>query len=214
MNCSDRHSQECCICWQVVDRVIQGCGSMVRKQIPKPIREAVLDEYNHRCAVCGGDRPQIHHIDEDHDNNDPMNLIPLCPNNHLNDQHNPTRKIPIPILSLFRKYKDPAILKPQFKPFMTGCRTSIPTMIYQLKKSCRHKPNYAALFIVYRWEVIMAPRIKSLNPIACRGAVYRSDSEREKARQENTIETRQSTSQNRDRIEHLMIELLRYQEWL
>ncbi len=48
-----------------------------------------------------------------------MNLLPLCCNCHLRDQHNPARKIDIPKLQLFRKYKTPAILKPQFHPIYT-----------------------------------------------------------------------------------------------
>lgn len=89
---------------------------MGREIIPKRMRDALLDEYDHRCAVCGGDRPQIHHIDEDASHNELSNLLPLCPNCHLRDQHNPTRKIDIPKLRLFRTHKDPAILKPQFHP--------------------------------------------------------------------------------------------------
>ena len=60
-----------------------------RTDIPKTVREAVLKEFNHRCAVCGGDRPHLDHIDEDPSNNDPFNLLPLCPNCHIRDRHNP-----------------------------------------------------------------------------------------------------------------------------
>jgi hypothetical protein len=49
-----------------------------RVSIPKPIRDRVLKEYHHRCAIRGEDNPQLHHIDEDPSNNDPLNLIPLC----------------------------------------------------------------------------------------------------------------------------------------
>ena len=87
-----------------------------RPAIPKGIREEVLGEYSHLCAVCAKANPQLHHIDEDNTNNDPLNLLPLCPNHHLSDQHNPTRKIPIPKLQMFWKYKDPFILIPQFDP--------------------------------------------------------------------------------------------------
>ena len=89
---------------------------MARVSILKKTSEALHDEYNHRCAICGSDRPQLHHIDENHANNDLLNLLPLCPNCHLRDQHNPTRKVEVPKLQLFRKYKDPAVLKPQFHP--------------------------------------------------------------------------------------------------
>ena len=89
---------------------------MTRKSIPKRSKDAVLKEYRHRCAVCGGDDPHIHHIDENHSNNLLENLLPLCPNCHLRDQHNPTRMIEVPKLGLFRRYKDPSILKSQFHP--------------------------------------------------------------------------------------------------
>jgi hypothetical protein len=87
-----------------------------RIAIPAAIKTKVLAEFNHRCAKCGTDRPQLHHIDENPSNNDPLNLIPLCPNCHLIDQHNPTRTIEPKKLMLFRLYKDPTILKPQFHP--------------------------------------------------------------------------------------------------
>jgi hypothetical protein len=87
-----------------------------RNSIPKGVKEKVLKEYKHRCAVCGGTDPQLHHIDEDPSNNDPHNLIPLCPNCHLRDQHNPTAGIDKGILTLFREYKDPIILSAQFYP--------------------------------------------------------------------------------------------------
>jgi hypothetical protein len=75
-----------------------------------------MEEYRHRCAKCGADKPHLHHIDEDPSNNDPMNLIPLCPNCHLNDQHNPTSRIEIGKLHLFRAHKDPLILDARFHP--------------------------------------------------------------------------------------------------
>ena len=87
-----------------------------RPRVPKGVRDQVMNEYNHLCAICGEPRPQLHHIDEDHTNNDPLNLLPLCPNHHLTDQHNPTSKIDPGILSLFRHHKDPTILSPQFEP--------------------------------------------------------------------------------------------------
>lgn len=91
---------------------------MAKKRVAAPakVRETVLKEYNHRCAVCGANQPHIHHIDEDPSNNDPENLLPLCPNCHLSDQHNPTVSVGPVLLALFRKHKDPTILLPQFLP--------------------------------------------------------------------------------------------------
>lgn len=90
-----------------------------RISIPQKTSEKVLKEFNHRCAKCGADNPHLHHIDENPSNNDPLNLIPLCPNCHLVDQHNPTRFVEPGKLSLFRIYKDPTMLKPQFHPIFT-----------------------------------------------------------------------------------------------
>ena len=66
---------------------------MARQTLPKAKRESILREFNHRCAICGSDRPHIHHIDEDATNNELENLLPLCPNCHLLDQHNPTSPV-------------------------------------------------------------------------------------------------------------------------
>jgi hypothetical protein len=90
-----------------------------RPAIPKAVKDKVLQEFNHRCAICGLDRPQLHHIDEDPSNNEPLNLIPLCPNCHLTDQHNPTQPVDPRILRLFREFKDPSILSPQFYALFT-----------------------------------------------------------------------------------------------
>lgn len=42
--------------------------------------------FNHHekcCIVCGEDKiVTVHHIDENHNNNDPVNLVPLCPTHH------------------------------------------------------------------------------------------------------------------------------------
>lgn len=39
--------------------------------------------YPKACFLCGWDRiVDVHHIDGNHKNNDPKNLVPLCPNHH------------------------------------------------------------------------------------------------------------------------------------
>src|SRR5258708_3400137 len=87
-----------------------------KRSKPGATGEAVLKEFNYRCAVCGEDRPHLHHIDEDPSNQDSLNLLPLCPNCHLTDQHNPTARRDPRLLRLFRVHKDPTILSPQFFP--------------------------------------------------------------------------------------------------
>jgi hypothetical protein len=90
-----------------------------RVSIPKTIRDQVLKEYAHRCAMCGTDRPEIHHIDEDPSNNHELNLIPLCPNCHTNVVHTPFDAVEVRKLQLFRKYRHQLILAPQFHPIFT-----------------------------------------------------------------------------------------------
>lgn len=46
-------------------------------------RKKCIDRHGHKCAVCGfEDVIHVHHIDENRDNNNIDNLIPLCPNHH------------------------------------------------------------------------------------------------------------------------------------
>jgi hypothetical protein len=61
-------------------------------------------------------------MDEDPTNHDPSNLLALCPNCHLTDQHNPTARIDTEKLRLFRKYKDPVILSTEFDPLFQRLR--------------------------------------------------------------------------------------------
>jgi hypothetical protein len=46
-------------------------------------RTLCFSVYPVKCALCDFDKiVEVHHIDENHDNNDIDNLIPLCPNHH------------------------------------------------------------------------------------------------------------------------------------
>lgn len=39
--------------------------------------------HEHKCCVCGEEKiVAVHHLDENHSNNDPRNLVPLCPTHH------------------------------------------------------------------------------------------------------------------------------------
>lgn len=93
-----------------------------RVRVPNALKDKVLREYRHRCAFCGRPEPQVHHIDEDPSHNDPENLIPLCPNCHLQDIHAPTEPIDPKKIALFRRFKDPAILDPRFHPLWERLR--------------------------------------------------------------------------------------------
>ena len=46
-------------------------------------RKACFLKWEKRCILCGFDMVvEVHHLDENHFNNDPQNLVPLCPNHH------------------------------------------------------------------------------------------------------------------------------------
>jgi len=190
-----------------------------REAIPKKVKDALLDEYDHRCAVCAGDRPHVHHIDEDSSNNDLQNLLPLCPNCHLRDQHNPTRKIDVPKLRLFREYKDPAILKPQFHPiyarqlFLDSVAPSEePTA--QLERAAKELIEFVEAFemgqfyakrLVELLGPLHRPRMVSLG-----GGV---DPQYDREIREERRDYRVKLISNREAARALLVELLRYQRW-
>lgn len=46
-------------------------------------RTICFTHHKKECVVCGEDRiVSVHHYDENHNNNDPNNLVPLCPTHH------------------------------------------------------------------------------------------------------------------------------------
>lgn len=46
-------------------------------------RTICFENHEKKCIICGEDKIiSVHHIDEDRNNNDPKNLIPLCPTHH------------------------------------------------------------------------------------------------------------------------------------
>lgn len=46
-------------------------------------RAICFEHHEKKCIVCGEDKiVAVHHLDENHSNNDPANLIPLCPTHH------------------------------------------------------------------------------------------------------------------------------------
>jgi hypothetical protein len=56
-----------------------------RKRNKNPKQYTTICWYNHgkKCVVCGEERiVEVHHMDENNKNNDPKNLVPLCPTHH------------------------------------------------------------------------------------------------------------------------------------
>jgi hypothetical protein len=184
-----------------------------RTSIPKKAREQVLKEFNHRCAVCGGDRPQLHHIDEDPEHNDPDNLLPLCANHHLSDQHDPTRRVEPAILSLFRRYRDPAVLEPQFVPLFERFR-----FLYDiapdvgLGRLFRRVEDLTRFVGVLAMGEYYAPKLGGLlqDPaVGFMGAMAVNPIERAKIEEGYRTKLRESVGD----VEHLIMELLRFQDW-
>jgi hypothetical protein len=188
-----------------------------RVVIPTKIRDAVLSEFNHRCAICGTDKPHLHHIDEDPSNNDPMNLLPLCPNCHLIDQHNPTARLDPAKLSLFRTYKDPTILTSEFEPLFRRLRfldriedtSEINKLESQVVELCR---------FVYALEMgaFYGKQIEKLTEPPKRAYTVRlggPDPEHVAAARRDQQEYREQLRQARNQAYVLVVELLRYQRW-
>lgn len=185
-----------------------------RLQIPKAIRDTVLKEFNHRCAICGTDRPQVHHIDENPSNNDPLNLIPLCPNCHLVDQHNPTIPIDSEKLRLFREFKDPTILKPQFHPLFTRIKFLNSVKVDSNTQDLYRRSHELVEFIAnLEMGSFYSKRIGELvgKPISI-GVFF--GGETDKVREER-IESdyRKQLCSAKDQVYWLVIELLRFQKW-
>lgn len=192
---------------------------MPRESIPKGLREKVFDEYDHRCAVCASDRPHLHHIDEDATNNTLENLLPLCPNCHLRDQHNPTRKVDIPKLKLFREYKDPSILKPQFHPiylrqmFLDDVQINIDPVDSLEKKASELIEFVASLemgdFYSKRLKELIGRQ--SMAFMFSLSSGHNPEFERQVNRSRESY--RKQLVENNKHAKGLLVELLRYQTW-
>lgn len=194
-----------------------------RPSIPKTLKEEVLREYSHRCAVCGGDSPQVHHIDGDNSNNVAYNLIPLCPNHHLIDQHNPTKKIDTGLLKLFRIYKDPTILSPQFKPIFdrSQFQSSLESFDFEelcLKSSelikfvsCLEMGNYYSEKLQVLMEHPKIYRVLGISSNPWENEQQEIQMKADKLNQYNTYIAQ--LKKNSNEITRLLVELLRYQKW-
>lgn len=55
---------------------------MARKPFPKKLKYKILYDSQYVCAVCQQQGCHIHHIDQDHSNNDEENLVVLCSTHH------------------------------------------------------------------------------------------------------------------------------------
>lgn len=187
-----------------------------RVGIPRAVRENVLREFSHRCAVCGATEPQIDHIDENPANNDPLNLLPLCPNCHLRDKHNPTAQHSPDKLMLFRKYKDPAILDPRFHPLFERAQF---LSIHEIKSSLEEFSArigellqfVCALQMGEFYERQLHALFGEPPPAFLLYMAGRAKGQAEVDRQVGEYVSRCRNS--RSEVMRLLVELLRYQDW-
>lgn len=187
-----------------------------RKEPSKALREQLAREFNHRCAICGAQNPQLHHIDEDPSNNDPLNLLPLCPNCHLTDHHNPTAPVDPRKLRLFREHKDPTILSPQFHPLFERLTflDSVPDSsdISGLKSKAEELIAFVRSlgmgeFYATQMYALITP------PHEARLTWGRRDTEAHSQKEQKQQQYREQIRAARSQVYSLAVELLRYQPW-
>jgi len=62
---------------------------------PESYRNICFKHHEKKCCICDFDNiVEVHHMDCNKENNDPINLIPLCPNHHqmFHSRHRPLVK--------------------------------------------------------------------------------------------------------------------------
>lgn len=185
--------------------------SKERITIPRKIREKVLKEFNHRCAICGANNPHLHHIDENPANNGLDNLLPLCPNHHLIDQHDPTNLVPMFKLRLFRKYKDPTILSSEFHPLYERFIFLYDLENYrynELMDKVKELVNFISVLKLGEFYHREIEKLIKFNEIVA----LSWDGDRED--KEYKIRFKNKLRDNKEKVTDLVIELLRYQNWL
>lgn len=94
-----------------------------REPFQAEIKHEALRRWNHRCAVCGDHRMQVHHINGcNWDSHREQNLLPLCANCHLEDveyEHGITEWMGFDLrerLCLLQRTQNPFVLDYRFNP--------------------------------------------------------------------------------------------------
>jgi hypothetical protein len=158
-------------------------------------------------------------MDENPANNDPMNLIPLCPNHYLIDQHDPTRTIDRAQLRLFREHKDPTILKPQFVPLLNRARfldtITEDSDADELEDRAAELADFVAAL---QMGEFYSKKVKHILDKPAYGFAFTpgdpaSMQRYAKARAEQAREYRNQLRHVRSEIYALLVELLRFQKW-
>src|SRR3990172_469405 len=189
-------------------------GMMKKKRpaVPSLLKTQVLKEYHHLCAICGGASPQVHHIDGDPGHNDIHNLIPLCPNCHMRDQHDPTAPLEQGIVRLFRLHKDPAILTPEFYPIFKRMRflTTARSDDYnpdELERSWKDLLKFVSMLEMGKYY---STRLEELLHFPSWFIAEEAHLAQVKM---DRIAIVDSFPEIRPKIEGLVVEMLRYQRW-
>jgi hypothetical protein len=187
-----------------------------RLTIPRTTRDVVLREFNHRCAVCGADHPHVHHIDENPTNNDTKNLIPLCPNCHLTDMHNPTARIEPARLLLFRNFKDPTILRSQFEPLFRRLQfldnISNAANVGELAEKCEELSQFVSVLNMGEFYKGAIGKLTKRPPRGYSVRLGGRDPEHEALVRRHDQEYREQLRSAREQVYALAVELLRYQD--
>jgi transcriptional regulator with XRE-family HTH domain len=212
---------------RVVERLTGRSGGSAssksaRQAIPTAVRNKVLGLFRHRCAICGRDKPQMHHIDENPGNNDELNLLPLCPNHHLVDVHDPTAPLDPLKLRLFREYRDPSILAPEFHPIFRRLRFVLdPSEVEDVDAVHKRIVDFVGFLNQFDKGPYYHVKVHDLLPIhPFREIVLDLHEPPEhragRKRHHDEIELvtfRKTLDENRQQILSLVIEMLRYQPW-
>ena len=177
-----------------------------RTSIPKAISDQVLKEYHHKCVICGRHDPHLHHIDENPNNNAASNILPLCPNCHLQDTHNPTALLDPGKLHLFRRCKDPFVLDPRFHPIWTRLRL-LRERAFSLKESRGERG-------IVSWTASWVDLVRFVESFKM-GEYYASQLWKKAHAKCPTDEPLIQWEPDRDAtdIEDICVEMLRYQGW-
>jgi hypothetical protein len=135
------------------------------------------------------------------------------------DPHDPTAETDQGKLRLLRKFRDPAILKPQFHPLFIRLRfldeIEDDKFIIELEKHAKELIDFVANLEMGKFyskqigELIKRPIYGSITSIGD----YASDARESERRIREPQEYREILRSNRNAVLALVIELLRFQMW-
>lgn len=188
-----------------------------RRTLTNGVRDSILAEFKHLCAMCGNHSPQVHHIDGEPTNNNPSNLLPLCPNCHLLDIHDPTAKPDPGRIALFRKSKDPFVLDSRFLPIwkrIKACQSSIEFRM--LSSSWSEFDDLTNFVTHFNMGEYYAEQLKNARKESIRKSVYKVHPKGGKIPDDfwsSQLYVETSCKVCIEDIESFCVEMLRYQGW-